>query len=64
MVKYLNASGDIIDAETVLAKVSPLKGVNLSHKIKAIGDASSVALHLFDKTGTDIGQLAKLSLYG
>ena len=49
VVKYLDDSGEIIDAEAVVAKVSPLKGVGLSQKIKAVGDASSVALHLYDK---------------
>ena len=62
VVKYLNASGEIIDTETVVAKVTPLKGVNLSQKIKAVDGAASVALHLYDKNGQDIGQLAKSSL--
>ena len=62
VVKYLDASGEIIETETVVAKVSPLKGVDLSHEIKAVDDASSVALHLYDKNGQDIGQLGKSAL--
>lgn len=62
VVKYLDASGEIIETETVLAKVSPLKGVDLSHEIKAIENTASVSLHLYDKTGRDMGQLAKSSL--
>ncbi|MCP4614118.1 MAG: DUF4380 domain-containing protein [Planctomycetes bacterium] len=62
VVKYLNASGEIIDAETVLEKVSPLTGVVLSHEVKAIDGATLVAFHLYDKNGRDIGRLAELSL--
>jgi hypothetical protein len=62
VVTYLNASGEIIDAETVLEKVSPLKGVVLSHEVKAIDGATSVAFHLYDKNGQDIGRLAESSL--
>ncbi len=58
----MNASGEIIDAETVLEKVSPLTGVVLSHEVKAIDGATSVALHLYDKNGQDIGLLAELPL--
>jgi hypothetical protein len=62
VVKYYNASGEVIDTETVVANVSPLKVINISHKIKSVANAASVALHLYDKTGQDIGLLAKASL--
>ena len=59
---FLDAAGKYIHRETVVPQVSPLKASVLSHTIRAIESTSSISLHLYDKTGRDLGQLAKTSL--
>ncbi len=61
-VHYLDASGKHIHSETIVSQVSPLKAGVLSHTIRTIENTASVSLHLYDKTGRDLGQLARVSL--
>ena len=46
----------------VIAEVSPLKACVLSHAAQLVKNVSSVSLHLYDKTGRDLGQLSMTSL--
>ena len=62
VIHYLDASGKYVHSETIVSQVSPLKASVLSHTIRAIENTSSVSLHLYDKTGRDLGQLARTSL--
>jgi hypothetical protein len=62
VVHYLDAAGNNIHTESMIQQVSPLKASVLSHTLRAIENTASVSLHLYDKTGRDVGQLARASL--
>ncbi|MBI9019395.1 MAG: DUF4380 domain-containing protein [Phycisphaerae bacterium] len=61
-IHYADSDGKNIHAETIIPKVSPLKEIVLPNTIQAIDNTSSVSLNLYDKTGRDLGQLARVSL--
>jgi hypothetical protein len=61
-VHYLDAAGNNIHTESIIQQVSPLKASVLSHTLRVIENTASVSLHLYDKTGRDVGQLAGASL--
>jgi hypothetical protein len=62
VVNYFDIAGNNIHTETIVPKVSPLKASVLSHTLRYIENTVSVSLHLYDKTGRDVGQLARISL--
>ncbi len=62
VMHYIDAAGKNIHTESVALQVTPLKAVILSNTISAIENTASVSLHLYDKAGRDLGEIAKTVL--
>lgn len=62
VLHYFDSAGNNIHTETMTPQVSPLKASVFSHTLRVFENTESVSLHLYDKTGRDVGQLAKTSL--
>ncbi len=62
VLNYLDATGGNIHTVTVEKQVGPLKAIALSQSVPAVKKATSVFLHLYDKAGCSLGQLAKADL--
>jgi hypothetical protein len=62
VLNYFDAAEKSIHTVTVAKQVAPLKAIDLSQSVPGVKNATSVSLHLYDRTGRSLGQLAKADL--